>query len=432
MIQTNLPIVFCIALVICFQINLFFNSVFDKSARKPKRFGYFVITGILAVVYLAVPMSAILSSILALLMIFSLAQSYQVEIKAKIIFAILYGVLMSIVNFISLYIFYAVDSLDISNFEPVHGQDELAYTKSVFLSCILMFVVIQIIRLIAKRRSFSFHYRYYILFIIVPIISIYQLNVLTYYSEKNIYYFISIIGSLFINVLIVYIFDNIADKYQFMHENAQLQQQMDYQDANYEKTVHSFKSMKRIIHDTNQHFLYIEECIKRDELAAAMEHIKVTLNKVEGAYHRVNTGNLVIDALVTNTLTIGEANGIRIDTKLSLYSQEVHMDRYDLCVALGNMLDNAIEASKKVRSAEDRYMLIKIHSDESALFIHILNHMENGVTHLQSQKTNPEYHGIGLINIARICDKYGGNMAIETKNKVFHNMVVLPFHMNNP
>src|SRR5690606_39043328 len=122
-------------------------------------------------------------------------------------------------------------------------------------------------------------------------------------------------------------------------------------------------------HDTNQQFLYIEECINRHELAAAREHIKVTLNKVEGAYHRVNTGNLVIDALVTNTLNIGEANGIKINTKISLYSHELNIDRYDLCVTLGNMLDNAIEASKKIKIAEDRYILIKIHSDESALFI---------------------------------------------------------------
>lgn len=202
---------------------------------------------------------------------------------------------------------------------------------------------------------------------------------------------------------------------------------MDYQDANYEKTVHSFKSIKRIIHDTNQQLLYIEECIKRNELEAAMEHIKTTLNKVEGAYHRVNTGNLVIDALVTNTLNIGQANGIRIDTKINLYSQEVNIDRYDLCVALGNMLDNAIEASKRVKIAEDRYILIKIYSTESTLLIHILNHMENEVAYLHSQKPNAEFHGIGLTNIARICDKYGGHITIEAKYKIFNNMVLLPY-----
>lgn len=135
--------------------------------------------------------------------------------------------------------------------------------------------------------------------------------------------------------------------------------------------------------------MYIEECIKRNELAEASEHIKVTLNKIEGAYQRVNTGNLVIDALVTNSLNIGQANGIKVDTQLNLYSQKVNIERYDLCVVLGNMLDNAIEASKKVKIADDRYILIKIHSNESALFIHILNHVENEVAHLHSQKIKP-------------------------------------------
>ncbi|MNO00895.1 hypothetical protein D3C81_2208840 [compost metagenome] len=72
-------------------------------------------------------------------------------------------------------------------------------------------------------------------------------------------------------------------------------------------------------------------------------------------------------------------------------------------------------------------MVIKIFSHESALFIHILNHMENEVAQLRSQKPNPENHGIGLTNIARLCDKYGGHMTIETKQKTFHNMVMLPF-----
>ncbi|MGG4146774.1 GHKL domain-containing protein [Paenibacillus algorifonticola] len=427
MSHDNLFIVFSIALVMGVQISFFFNSVFGKPTRKPYRFLYFIVFIVLNCLYLLFYISPVVSSIFALLVIFSLAQSYKVELKAKIIFTILYGVLMSIVNLISLYIFYKLDSVDFSNFNSINAQDQLAYTKATLLTCVIMFAVIQMIRLIAKHRSFSLHYRYYLLIMIIPAISLYQLNVLTSYSEKNIHYFISVIGFLFINVMIIYIFDMIIEKFQFMHENAQLQQQMDYQDANYEKTVHSFKSIKRIIHDTNQQFLYIEECIKRNELAAAMEHIKTTLNKVEGAYQRVNTGNLVIDALVTNTLTIGQANGIRIDTKLNLNVQEIAIDRYDLCVVLGNMLDNAIEASKQVRIAEDRSILIHIHANESALFIHILNQMETEVSSLNSQKPNPEYHGIGLTNIARICDKYGGHMTIETKPKRFQNMVMLPF-----
>ncbi|MEE4563952.1 ATP-binding protein [Paenibacillus polymyxa] len=422
----------CVVLVMCFQVNFYFNSVFDKSSRKPNRMMYFIIFGLLNFLYLTVYLTPTFSSILALFVIFSLAHSYNVEIKTKIIFSILYAVLITIVNLLSLYILYAVDSVKISNFSHLSGQDHLIFSKVMLLSCIIMFAVIQIIRLFAKRRTFPLQHRYYFLFLIVPIISIYQVNVLSVYSEKNMYYFGSIIGFISLNVFIIYIFDNVIEKFQLMHENAQLQHQMDYQDANYEKTVHSFKNIKRIIHDTHQQFLYIDECIKRNELAEASEHIKITLNKIEGAYQRVNTGNLVIDALVTNSLNIGQANGIKVDTQLNLYSQKVNIERYDLCVALGNMLDNAIEASKKVKIAEDRFILIKIHSNESALFIHILNHMENEVAHLHSQKSNLDVHGIGLTNISRICDKYGGNMTIETKNKVFDNMVLLPFYKDIP
>ncbi|MFB9327845.1 GHKL domain-containing protein [Paenibacillus aurantiacus] len=416
-------------LVVGLQLHLFFDSVFGKTARKQYRFVYFLIYGLLGYPYIATSLHPVIYTTLPLLFIFIVAHSYRVAFRIKLIFTLVYAVLVSLASSISIYLLHTLDDFDFKQLDVVAELDSATLTKLLFLCCLIMFAVIQLIRLVAKRSSFSLPYRYYAIFLVIPILSIYHLNILTF---NRFYSVLSAIGFMVLNVMIVYILDTITDKLQFMHENVQLQQQMDYQDANYEKVVHSFKSIKRIIHDTNQQFLYIDECIKRGELAAAREHIKTTLSKIEGAYQRVNTGNLAIDALVTNTLDIGQANGIRIDTKLSLGSQEIHLDRYDLCVVLGNMLDNAIEASKQIKIAEDRYMLIKIHAEPGTLLIHILNNMEQEAPRLHSQKPNPEFHGIGLTNIARICDKYGGHMTIETKRKQFHNMVVLPFMTNNP
>ncbi|MGP0583410.1 ATP-binding protein [Paenibacillus timonensis] len=424
MIPFNLPILISIVFVLGYQLLLYFDAVFGRAARKPHRIVYLIVFALVSTVYLTVDMGWGAASGVALLLIYSLADSYQAELKNKLMFTVLYGVLMSIVNSLSLFIFYFLDSNEFQNFEPSNYS---ASAKTLLLSCTFMFVVIQLIRLVAKRRTYPLKPSYYLLFLFVPVFSIYQVNLLAAFSEKNLHFFIWVIGLLFLNVLVIYMFDTMMEKFQFQQENFQLQRQMDYQDANYEKTVHSFKSIKRIIHDTNQQLLYVEECIKRGDPAAALEHIRVTLNKVEDAYHRVNTGHLVIDALVTNALNIGEANGIRIDTQLNLYSQDLNIDRYDLCVVLGNLLDNALEASKKVKIAEDRYILIRIRSDESALSVQIKNQTEDEVIRLQSQKPNREFHGIGLTNISRICEKYGGNMTIETSSKSFNNMVVLPF-----
>ncbi|WP_458126796.1 GHKL domain-containing protein [Paenibacillus sp. Z3-2] len=421
-----------VTLLMAFQANFYFDSVLGKSSRKPRRAIYFLVFVLLGYFYWVSSFSDIGSTAVALLLIFSLAQSYEVEFKIKLVFTILYGVLITMANAIAVYILGVLESADYSSMDQFNGEDHWVLSKVMLLGCSIMFVVIQVVRLVAKRRSFAVHYRYYLLFLIVPIITIYQINVASIYSEKNIFYVFSVLGSLFLNVFIVYVFDNMVEKVQLAHANAQLQRQMDHQDANYEKTVHSFKNIKSIIHDINQQFLYIDECIKRNELAAAGDHIKSTLSTIEGAYHRVNSGNLVIDALVTNTLAMGQANGIKIDTKIQLHSQHVQIDRYDLCVVLGNMLDNAIEASKKIRQAEDRYILIAIHSTASALVIQIMNDVEKPIADLKSEKPNPEYHGIGLTNISRICEKYGGHMSIEHQHRKFNNMVVLPFHTNNP
>lgn len=417
----------CIVLVMGFQINFYFNAVFGKSNRAPNQWVYFVLFGVLDFFYLNAYTSSVFSSVLALIVIFILSIPYQTELKMKIVFSILYAVLLTLVNFISLYILYPFNATELGTSNPVQIEEYMILSKSVLLSCLMMFVIILVIRFIVKRRSFPLHYRYYLLFLTIPAISIYQVNVLSMYSEKNVYYFISIFSFLFLNVFIIYILDNMIEKFQLIHENIQLQDQMDYQDANYEKTVHSFKQIKRIIHDTHQQFLYIEQCIEKNELDEAKKHIQTTLNKVEDAYQRVNTGNLVVDALVTNALNIGQANGIQIDTQLQLYSQHIQIERYDLCVVLGNMLDNAIEASKKINIAEDRYILIRIQSTDSHLSIHILNHTIQGAGQMQTQKSNPEFHGIGLTNIDRICNKYGGNMTLEQKHHVFNNMVILPF-----
>ncbi|MCL6658789.1 MULTISPECIES: GHKL domain-containing protein [Paenibacillus] len=421
-----------VTLLMAFQANFYFDSVLGKSRRKPRRAIYFIVFILLDYFYLVSSFSDIVSTAVALLLIFSLAQSYEVEFKIKLVFTILYAVLITMANTIAVYILGVLESTEFISWEQFNGENHWILSKVMLVGCSIMFIVIQIVRLVAKRRSFAVHYRYYLLFLIVPIITIYQINVASIYSEKNIFYVFSVLGSLFLNVFIVYVFDNMVEKVQLAHENTQLQRQMDYQDANYEKTVHSFKNIKSIIHDINQQFLYIDECIQRNELAAAGDHIKSTLNTIEGAYQRVNSGNLVIDALVTNTLAMGQANGIKIDTKIQLHSQHIQIDRYDLCVVLGNMLDNAIEASKKVRQAEDRYILIAIHSTSSALVIQIMNHVEQPIVDLKSEKPNPEYHGIGLTNISRMCEKYGGHMSIEHQHRKFNNMVVLPFHTDNP
>lgn len=93
-----------VTLLMAFQANFYFDSVLGKSKRKPQRAIYFMAFIVLDYFYLATSFSDIVSTAIALILIFSLAQSYEVEFKIKLVFTILYGVLITMANTIAVYI----------------------------------------------------------------------------------------------------------------------------------------------------------------------------------------------------------------------------------------------------------------------------------------------------------------------------------------
>ncbi|OWR31202.1 ATP-binding protein [Saccharibacillus sp. O23] len=411
--------------VMAVQANFYFNSVFGQGKSRPGKPYWIAVFVLLTFAYLTFDFTDVWSSVLALTIMLVFAQGYGVPQKLKVMFAILYTVLLTLVNLIMVYLLNP--ALYSASQESGTVPERAMMAITLLVGCMAMFAVIQVIRLVVKRRRFPLESRYALAFLCVPIISIYLVNVFTLYSEKNIHYFLSVFGFIVLNVLVVYVLDAMSARFQLTLQNERLQSQMDYQDANYEKTVHSFKEIKRIIHDTNKQLLLVAEYIERGRSEDAREHIRTTLSEIDHAYRRVNTGNLVVDALVTNALNVGHASGIRMDTELRLREPELPIERYDLCVVLGNMLDNAVEASKAVKIAEDRHIRIQIRSSEAALFVRVRNRTDREVTDLRSRKSDPGNHGFGLTNIERICDKYGGHMAIETEGTSFDNLVMLPF-----
>ena len=94
----------------------------------------------------------------------------------------------------------------------------------------------------------------------------------------------------------------------------------------------------------------------------------------------------------------------------------------DLIIIMGNIIDNAIEASKKVESG---YLDIKIFETQKGHFLMIrVENKFNGIVKRQGDsfhttKENESKHGIGLKNVKDCIKKYDGILQIDTENNVF-------------
>lgn len=90
---------------------------------------------------------------------------------------------------------------------------------------------------------------------------------------------------------------------------------------------------------------------------------------------------------------------------------------------MGNLLDNAIEENEKCPDTAQRRISIGILSEEDSLHITVRNPLfhelkvKNGLP--ASEKPDAEHHGMGLKNVRRICDKYGGTLVWDVSETEF-------------
>jgi len=101
----------------------------------------------------------------------------------------------------------------------------------------------------------------------------------------------------------------------------------------------------------------------------------------------------------------------------------------DLCVVLGNALENAMEACGKLEDPKARSVSAEAGTINGQLLIKITN-AYNGTLNQKdgrylSAKNSP-YHGMGLRNIQKVVDAYGGFVKTEHNGTVFTLMVAFP------
>jgi sensor histidine kinase regulating citrate/malate metabolism len=142
----------------------------------------------------------------------------------------------------------------------------------------------------------------------------------------------------------------------------------------------------------------------------------------------VKTGNVMADAMLNSKLSLAASNNIKIDAKTAL-PKKIKISEIDLCVIMGNMLDNAIEACMKLPEGGGRFVRVDMGTHKSMLYISVSNSTD-GAARMQgrryiSTKDSPS-HGFGLMSIDRIAEKYGGFVNRQNESGVFSTEIMLP------
>lgn len=205
--------------------------------------------------------------------------------------------------------------------------------------------------------------------------------------------------------------------------------QSDLVNRHYEEVENMYRIMRAWRHDYHNHIQaagsYLE-LGKYEELAAYLRELDESIYEIDRI---VKTGNLMADAILNSKLSLMREYHIRTEVTAHVPAQ-MRITDTELCVLLGNLLDNAIEACRKVPLEENRFIKIYMDILQQQFYISVMNSMEGKAQKhggmLKSTKHGPGLHGFGLQRVDRIVEKYGGFLERESEEGVFATEILLP------
>lgn len=189
-----------------------------------------------------------------------------------------------------------------------------------------------------------------------------------------------------------------------------------------QNTNDTYRTMR---HDMKHHMNMISDYIDRGEYEKALEYLK-KMNQYAGTDRKyIETGNECIDCVMNYAIPeikkIGAA--ITIDTRAV---QGIKVDDFDINMILSNLLRNSYEAMKKSREKE---LAILIQYDRGMINIRIKNTYNGNLNEKEGRflttKEDAASHGIGLISVRKVVEKYNENMEIQHTEEEFQVNILL-------
>lgn len=193
-----------------------------------------------------------------------------------------------------------------------------------------------------------------------------------------------------------------------------------------------YMTMRGWRHDYHNHM----QKLKAHLAAGQIDDAKAYLNELEGDLDQIqvkySTGNVSIDAILNSKLSIAEREQIEISCKAEL-GENISLPDIDLCVLLGNLVDNAVESCRKMAEGKRRFLRIYLCARKQTLYISVSNSTNEVIRKLDAEyiSTKRGDHGHGLKRIDMIVNRHQGYIKRANEPEVFATEIMLPLGTDN-
>ncbi len=292
---------------------------------------------------------------------------------------------------------------------------------------IVLFVLINIVEFtVEKRRKFQ---EYFIL-IISPVL-LFGILLMTLifasFAPMNNYRILFILACLFALMIyggIYYLVYKVTKNLKSEAEKQLYKQMLDYEERRYEDIHEATKRIGKIKHDIKNELNVVAPQLEQKEYGEAQESLNRLLQNVNTTGTIVSNGNDVSDYIINTKLGNLKNTVIIVSGDSNILN---FIDKLDVSIILGCIIDNAVEAIKKV---EKPYVELCFFEKNNHANIVCKNSVLNSVLAknpaLETTKKDKNQHGFGMRSIEEVTLKYNGMLSTYEEDDLFCIHILLP------
>ena len=199
-------------------------------------------------------------------------------------------------------------------------------------------------------------------------------------------------------------------------------------ERHYDEVKNIYQTMRGWRHDYHNHIQTMKAHMalkKYDELNKYLGDLDEDLEMVDT---RIKTGNVMVDAILNSKVSLAEGRKIKVNVKAQA-GEKINVSDVDLCVIIGNLVDNAIDACQAIKQEDKRFIRIYIGRLKQQFYISVSNSTAETTRNAGSifvSKKGSAMHGHGLKRVDAAVKKYEGYVNRQNEPGVFATEILLP------
>ena len=196
--------------------------------------------------------------------------------------------------------------------------------------------------------------------------------------------------------------------------------------SQYGEVKEMYMDMRGWRHDYHNHIQIMKAYVQMGQLEQLKDYFDSLEQNLEEVNQLVKTDNLMVDAILNGKVSLMKKHKIAVDITAKL-PEHLWISDVDLCVIIGNLLDNAIESCLKIEEKK-RYIRIYIAVKKEQFYLSIQNSAKEELSKEERQYiTNKRgEHGFGRKRVKALVDKYGGYLNMQNESGIFASEVSIP------